>query len=136
MSRILMLETNIGVKDYAEAGRNTGGSLEPLDFDYLNRSLNVELLRLANYEKWVKSIIALLDMTLKGTDVDKNPCAGEPITGPFSDQLTTNMREYADYLQGWSVDLLTRIVCQQKIVNGQFRRYSYLTENVTINLEH
>ncbi len=121
-TRILTLETTIGVNDYAELARgNTGGSLKSLDFDYLNRSLNGELSRLANYEKWVKSIIALLDTIVKGTDLDKIPWADEPATSPFSRQLTTNMREYAEYLQGWNVDLLARTVCQQKIVNGQIQ---------------
>lgn len=122
-TRILTLEAKIGVNDYAEiARREKNPDQEPLDFEYVNRSLNGELSRLANYEKWVKSIVSLLEGLLKGKDL----AVGEEIvdSDPSSARLAVNIREYGEYLLGWNVDHLARTVCQQKIVNGQIQTAS------------
>lgn len=39
-----------------------------MDFTAINQSLHGELSRLANYEKWVKSHIVLLENVLKGPE--------------------------------------------------------------------
>ncbi|KAG4431984.1 hypothetical protein IFR05_012535 [Cadophora sp. M221] len=115
--RIFQLEQTIGVNDYGDNDLNakTEPQQQPdLDFADINRSLNGELSRLANYEKFAKSQITLLETILadKVLSLDQKD---------FSFLIITQMREYGESLLGWNKELLARTECQQKIVDGQIQ---------------
>lgn len=121
--RIFLLERHIGVNDYSsgkllkESKPHEDPNGSPgLDFANINRSLNGELSRLATYEKSTISHVALLntiltydELSLKSDKLEKQH---------FTAQVIIQIREYVEYLHGWNVDLLARISCQQKIVDG------------------
>ncbi|KAH7357139.1 hypothetical protein BKA65DRAFT_221606 [Rhexocercosporidium sp. MPI-PUGE-AT-0058] len=115
--RIFQLEQTIGVNDYGDS--DLGAKPEhqeqaDLDFADINRSLNGELSRLANYEKFAKSQISLLVTILADIVLSLDQ-------DHFSFLIITQMREYGEGLLGWNKELLARIECQQKIVDGQIQ---------------
>jgi hypothetical protein len=123
-NRILELESLIGVNDY-----NNGffGAAKPqLDdagFTYISQSLNGELSRLANYEKWVTSHITLLREVLNGDGRTGISTNSQWHSGPtqYTRKIEIMLKEYGNSLLGWNIDLLARITCQQKIVQGQIQ---------------
>jgi hypothetical protein len=83
--------------------------------------LNSELSRLANYEKWVDSHIVLLKEALNGDGATGISTDSRRHSGPTQEtrKVETMIKQYGNSLLGWNIDLLARIACQQKIVQGQ-----------------
>jgi hypothetical protein len=117
--RILALEGSIGVNDYTEAPRELKKKTNA-DFTRVSRSLNGEVSRLANYEKWVLSCANLIKEILGGRHFE--------ITGDISapksaaERVLIALKEHGEGILGRNVDLVARIQCQQKMPKARFRR--------------
>ncbi len=120
--RITKLETAIGVNDYTE-GKHSIGNAE-VNYFGINQTLNGELSRLANYEKWVSSHILLIRGILQDPTLSLNIAKEE--NDPETQMLRITVKEWGEHLLGWNTDLVARIACQQKIVQGQLQTVSSL----------
>ncbi|KAF8856396.1 hypothetical protein BDZ45DRAFT_594255 [Acephala macrosclerotiorum] len=120
-NRILELETSIGVNDYTDG--TPVAELDEADFTRISQSLNGELSRLANYEKWVNSHIVLLKEVLNGDGATgiSTDSRWHSRSAQQTRKLEVMIKQYGNSLLGWNVDLLARIACQQKIVQGQIQ---------------
>lgn len=130
--RIFEMETILGVHDYV--GHKPHGAGEPanLDFTTINQSLHGELTRLANYEKWVKSHIVILENVLKGPEFtireeEEEECEMDGDIRLAKD-VEINTKEYGESILNWNIDLQSRIMAQQKIVDGQIQIVCILLE--------
>jgi hypothetical protein len=117
-------ERNIGVNDYAIFRHHEKFATTPAEYEGISRSLNGELSRLANYEKWVSSHVLILDQIFKWPEFQD-----WRIIGTNDEELKMariRLEEQCVYLRGWNVDLVAHIQCQQKIVHGQIQTVRFL----------
>jgi hypothetical protein len=121
--RILALEGSIGVNDYTEAPRGLKNETNA-DFTRVSQSLNGEVSRLANYEKWVQSCANLIREILGGRHFEIVGDVTVPKSAP--ERVTIALKEHGESILGRNVDLVARIQCQQKIAQGQIQTVSSL----------
>jgi hypothetical protein len=125
-NRILQLESLIGVNDYNNGSFGAAKpQLDDAGFTYISQSLNGELSRLANYEKWVTSHITLIKEVLDGDGrtgiLTNSQWHSGPTPYTYTRKIEAMLKQYGNSLLGWNIDLLARITCQQKIVQGQIQ---------------
>jgi len=122
-NRILELESLIGVNDYQGSFETVKPQLDEAGFRFINQSLNGELSRLANYEKWVNSHITLLREVLTGDGATGISKCSQWHSRPtqYTKKIETMLKQYGNSLLAWNIDLLASVSCQQKIVQGQIQ---------------
>jgi len=86
--------------------------------DYVNQSLHGELSRLANYEKWVKSHIVLLENVLKGPEFiirEEEECEMDSDILLAKDVEINKYKKYGKSILNWNIDFQSRIMAQIKL---------------------
>lgn len=120
--RILALEGSIGVNDYTEAPRERKNETNAY-FTRVSQTLNGEVSRLANYEKWVGSCSSLLKGILEGSHLRSIEDNRSPKSAP--ERVMIALREHDESILWRNIDLVARIQCQQKITQGQIQTVSF-----------
>ncbi|PQE17373.1 Mg2+ transporter -like Zinc transport protein [Rutstroemia sp. NJR-2017a BVV2] len=126
--RLRSLESVVGVHDFDSGGEKAsyGPSHNPKgplpDLEYVTRSLSGENTRLALYETKVASSVQLLRMILRaGYFTSPGNATGAIGVGSrlaWMDVANVVLREKAEFLLGWNVDLLARVNGQRRIGKG------------------
>ena len=117
--RLLALEMDIGVNDYTYTHSESRPELTDVDFSRIIKGLNGELSRLANYGNWVSSNIILLKDISGEKSLQMSPSSN--ISDSMAEKSSVALREQAEYVLGWNTNMLARILCQQKICQGQIQ---------------
>jgi len=115
---IFEMETSLGVHDYVSHKTHSAGELANLDFTTINQSLHGELSRLANYEKWVKSHIVLLENVLKGPEFiirEEEECEMDSDILLAKDVEINKYKKYGKSILNWNIDFQSRIMAQIKL---------------------
>ncbi|PQE26384.1 Mg2+ transporter -like Zinc transport protein [Rutstroemia sp. NJR-2017a BBW] len=126
--RLRNLESVVGVHDFDSGGEKAsyGPSHNPKgplpDLEYVTRSLSGENTRLALYETKVASSVQLLRMILRGgyftSPGNATGAIGAGSRLAWMDVANVVLREKAEFLLGWNVDLLARVNGQRRIGKG------------------
>ncbi|CZR66397.1 uncharacterized protein PAC_16298 [Phialocephala subalpina] len=116
--RILAIEGFIGVNDYTDAPRELKMETN-FDFTRVSQSLNGEVSRLANYEKWVTSCANLIKEVLGGRHFQSTGDLISPKTA--FERVMIALKEHGESILGRNVGLEARIQCQQKIAQVQIQ---------------